>query len=86
MTLPETSRRNPVGIQESCQQPKASLAWGHVSALHPGCGFPAKPTNAVRRCPQRRCRTIMLSSPEIAVVGVLVLIPKRGQKPCIAMA
>ena len=68
MTLPETSRRNPVGNQshsvESGQQPKASLAWGHVSALHQWCILPAK-----RR--QRRCRTMLLS-PEISVAGVLV--------------
>ncbi len=66
--LPETFRWNPVGNQshsvESGQQPEASLAWGHASALHPRCIFPAK-----RR--QRRCRTMLLS-PEISVVGVLV--------------
>ena len=64
MTFPETSRWNPVGTQshsvELGQQPKASLAW---SVVRP----PAK-----RR--QRRCRTMLLS-PEIAVVGVLVLNP-----------
>ncbi len=41
MTLPETSRRNPVGNQshpvEPGQQPEASLAW---SVVRP----PAKPT------------------------------------------
>jgi hypothetical protein len=68
MRLPETSRWNPVGSQshsvESGQQPKASLAWGHASALHRWCILPAK-----RR--QRRCRTMLLG-PEISVVGVLV--------------
>jgi hypothetical protein len=68
MTLPETFRWNPVGNQshsvESGQQPKASLAWGHASALHLRCILPAK-----RR--QRRCRTMLLG-PEISVVGVLV--------------
>ncbi len=64
MTLPETSRWNPVGNQshsaESGQQPKASLAWASATAT------------AKRR--QRRCRTMLLS-PEIAVVGVLVFSP-----------
>jgi hypothetical protein len=60
--FPETSRRNPVGIQ-SCplkpgQQAEASLAWTSVTAA------------AKRR--QRRCRTMLLS-PEISVVDVLVL-------------
>lgn len=59
---PETSRGNPVGNQshsvESGQQPKASLAWPSATAA------------AKRR--QRRCRTMLLS-PEISVVGVLVL-------------
>jgi hypothetical protein len=68
MKLPETFRWNPAGSQsrsvESGRQPKASLAWGHASALHHRCIFPAK-----RR--QRRCRTMLLS-PEISVVGVLV--------------
>jgi hypothetical protein len=68
MKLPETFRWNPVGSQshsvESGQQPKASLAWGHASALHRWCILPAK-----RR--QRRCRTMLLG-PEISVVGVLV--------------
>ena len=71
MMFTETSYRNPVGTQphsvESGQQPKASLAWGHASALHRWCTFPAK-----RR--QRRCRTMQLS-PEIAVVGDHVLNP-----------
>ena len=62
MTFPETSRWNPVGIQshsvESGQRPKASLAWASATAT------------AKRR--QRRCRTMLLS-PEISVVGVLVL-------------
>lgn len=62
MTLPETSRWNPAGIQ-SCplkpgQQAEASLAWTSVTAA------------AKRR--QRRCRTMLLS-PEISVVDVLVL-------------
>lgn len=61
MTLPETSRWNPVGNQshsvKSGQQPKASLAWAPAMAT------------AKRR--QRRCRTMLLS-PEISVVGVLV--------------
>ena len=69
MTFPETFRWNPVGNQshsvESGQQPKASLAWGHASALHRWCILPAK-----RR--QRRCRTMLLS-PEISVADVLVL-------------
>ena len=71
MMSPETSHWNPVGNQsrsvESGQQPEASLAWGHASALHLACIFPAK-----RR--QRRCRAMLLS-PEITVVGVLVLNP-----------
>lgn len=77
MTLTETFYRNPVGTKshsvESGQQPKASLAWGHASALHLWCTFPAK-----RR--QRRCRTMQLS-PEIAVVGDHVLNPSgvRGE-------
>jgi hypothetical protein len=66
--FPETFRWNPVGNHshsvESGQQPKASLAWGHASALHRWCILPAK-----RR--QRRCRTMLLG-PEISVVGVLV--------------
>jgi hypothetical protein len=62
MMLPETFRWDPVGRRshsvESGQRPKASLAWTSVTAA------------AKRR--QRRCRTMLLS-PEISVVGVLVL-------------
>lgn len=62
MMFPQTSRWNPVGNQphsvESGQQPEASLASSVARSA------------AKRR--QRRCRTMPLS-PEISVVGVLVV-------------